>query len=317
MKTLVIGGNGFIGCNLVEALLSKGYQVRVFDRYPSRYKEPSPTVEYVVGDLGNHGEVHQAVQGMDCVFHLAYTTLPQTSNDDPVYDIRSNIADSVQLFDECRLSHVKKVVFISSGGTIYGIPQRIPISEEHPTEPICSYGISKLAIEKYLALFQRLWGLEYVVARISNPYGEQQSPYSKQGAVGVFLGNILSGKPITIWGDGEVVRDYIYIKDATRALVSLAEYQIGQGAPRIFNIGGGKGYTLNELIESIKKVVNMPVTVNYTDARSIDVPKNVLDIARARQWLNWAPEVDLDTGLAGTWRWLQCLRLGDDAVAIH
>ena len=252
MKALVIGGNGFIGCNLVEELLNLGHQVRVFDRYPSRYQEPYPLVEYLIGDLGNHGEVHNAVAGMDWVFHLAYTTLPQTSNDDPAYDIRSNIADSVQLLQECRLSGTTKFVFISSGGTVYGIPQSIPIPENHPTEPICSYGISKLTIEKYLSLFYRLWGLDYVVARISNPYGQQQNPSAKQGAIGVFLGNILTGKPITIWGDGKVVRDYIYIKDAIHGLLAAVKYQSGISGPRIFNIGAGQGHSLNELIEAMR-----------------------------------------------------------------
>ena len=309
MKALVIGGNGFIGCNLVEALLQSGHQVCVFDRYPSRYKAPNLAVQYVAGDLGNHGEVHEAVQGIDWVFHLAYTTLPQTSNDDPVYDVRSNVADTVQLLQECRDSKVRKVVFISSGGTIYGIPQQIPIREDHPTEPICSYGITKLAIEKYLHLFQRIWGLEYVVARISNPYGEQQNPQSKQGAVGVFLGNVVERKPITIWGDGEVVRDYIYIGDAVAALVRAAEYVPASDAPRIFNIGAGRGYSLNQLVEAIRQVVDLPVEVRYTPARAVDVPANVLDTTRANNFLGWTPKVEMQQGLARTWQWIKSLNL--------
>lgn len=309
MKALVIGGNGFIGCNLVEGLLRQGHVVRVFDRYPSRYKAPNPAVEYVVGDLGNHGEVREVVQGVDWVFHLAYTTLPQTSNDDPVYDIRSNVADTVQLLQECRDGCAKKVVFISSGGTIYGVPQQIPIAEDHPTEPICSYGITKLAIEKYLHLFQRIWGLEYVVARISNPYGEQQNPQSKQGAVGVFLGNVAERKPITIWGDGEVVRDYIYIADAVEALLCAAEYEPQGDNPRLFNIGAGRGYSLNELIGEIRQVVDLPVEVKYTPARAVDVPVNVLDTARAQKILGWTPKVGMSEGLARTWKWIRSLNL--------
>jgi len=309
MKALVIGGNGFIGTNLVEALLADGYQVRILDRYPSRYRDPFPDAEYIVGDLGNHGDVISAVKGIDHVFHLAYTTLPQTSNDDPVYDVRSNIADTVQLLQECRGSGVKKVIFISSGGTIYGVPQQIPITEEHPTEPICSYGISKLAIEKYLNLFYKLWGLEYVVARLSNPYGEQQNPNSKQGAVGVFLGNIQQGKPITIWGDGSVVRDYIYIGDVSKALIAAAKYQPGPKDQRVFNIGEGTGISLNELIEAIKQVVDKPVEVKYTPGRPVDVPANVLDITRAKEALKWQPEMELKEGLTRTWKWINSLSL--------
>jgi UDP-glucose 4-epimerase len=307
MKSLVIGGNGFIGTNLVDALLRDGHSVRVFDRYPSRFTEPNAAVEYIYGDFGNHGEVHDIVQGIDFVFHLAYTTLPHTSNEDPVYDVRSNVIDTIQLLQECRMSKVSKVVFVSSGGTVYGIPQQSPITEDHPTDPICSYGITKLAIEKYLQLFHRLYGLEYVTARLSNPYGELQNPNAKQGAVTVFLGNISRGQPITIWGDGEVIRDYIYIGDAAAALLKAAYYQAPDRGPRVFNVGAGEGYSLNQLVEAMRQVCDKPVEVKYTPSRPEDVPANVLDIARAQQWLDWKPQTELKDGLAKTWKWLNSL----------
>lgn len=309
MKALVVGGNGFIGTNLVDHLLASGHQVRVFDRYPNRFRGQLPDVEYVVGDIGNHGEMEEAVKEMDWVFHLAYTTLPQTSNDDPVYDIRSNIADTVQLLTECVKAKVKKFVFISSGGTIYGVPQESPIKEDHPTDPICSYGISKLAIEKYLHLFRKLHGLEYVVARISNPYGELQNPNAKQGAIGVFLGNVARKQPITIWGDGEVIRDYIYIGDAVKALLRAAQYQPNEESPRVFNVGFGDGHTLNEIVEVIKRVVGPHVEVKYTGSRPVDVPVNVLDITRARTALGWQPEIGLEEGVARSWQWINSLQL--------
>lgn len=307
MKSLVIGANGFIGTNLVDALLSEGHDVRAFDRYPSRFKEPSSEVEYIYGDFGNHGEIHEVVQGVDYVFHLAYASLPHTSNEDPIHDIRSNVVDTVQLLEECRNAKVGKVIFISSGGTVYGIPKQTPIPEEHATDPICSYGITKLAIEKYLQLFHRIHGLEYAVARLSNPYGERQNPEAKQGAVAVFLGNLLNGKPITIWGDGEVVRDYIYIGDAVSALVKLAHYQAQANAPRLFNIGAGAGISLNQLVEAMRGVVDVPVEVRYTPGRPEDVPANVLDITRAKHHLQWSPNVELKQGLTKTWHWLKSL----------
>jgi UDP-glucose 4-epimerase len=307
MKALVIGGNGFIGINLVEELLAAGHHVRVFDRYPSRYRQPDARVEYISGDFANHGEVEEAVRGRDCIYHLAYTTLPQSSNEDPMYDVRSNVIDTLQLLQCCVASAVKKVIFISSGGTVYGVPRTTPIKEDHPTEPICSYGISKLTIEKYLQLFHHLHGLEFVVARISNPYGEGQNPNAKQGAVGVFLGNIAQGKPNTIWGDGEVVRDYLYIRDAAQALVRAAEYQPKPDEPRVFNIGSGVGHTLNDIICQIKAVVDVPVEVQFTPARALDVPVNVLDITRAKTYLGWQPKVDLKEGLRQTWSWIQSL----------
>lgn len=307
MKALVIGGNGFIGTNLVDALLDRGHEVRVFDRYPSRFREPLASVEYVAGDLGNHGEVHEAVKDIDWVFHLAYTTLPQTSNDDPVYDVRSNIADTVQLLQECRHAGTSKVVFISSGGTVYGIPKFVPIAEDHPLEPICSYGISKLCIERYLYMFHKQWGLDYVTLRISNPYGIFQNPHAKQGAISVFLGNTSERKPITIWGDGNVVRDYVYVTDAARALVMAAEYEAGEKGPRTFNIGAGRGYSLNEIVDEIRGSIDQAVEVKYTPARSVDVPVNVLDISQAREHLKWQPDILLNEGIIRTWNWIRSL----------
>ena len=309
MKALVIGGNGFIGTALVDQLIGRGIKVRVFDRYPSRYKEPVDGVEYVIGDFANHGEVSQAVQGIDWVFHLAYTTLPETSNEDPVYDVRSNVIDTIQLLQECCNAGVDKFVFVSSGGTIYGVPQHVPIKEEHPTEPICSYGITKLTIEKYLHLFHHTKKLEYSVARIANPYGERQNPNSKQGAVGVFLGCIARKQPITVFGDGEIVRDFIYIYDAADALIACADYVASEKGPRVFNIGSGVGYSLNQIVDTIRNVVDVEVKVNHTPARQVDVKSNVLDIELARKLLKWEPKVDLETGIKRAWDWTKSLSL--------
>ncbi|MBP7861220.1 NAD-dependent epimerase/dehydratase family protein [bacterium] len=308
MKAVVIGGNGFIGTSLVEHLVEKGYQTRVFDKYPSRFMEPIDGVEYMVGgDLGNHGDVQKAVAGMDIVFHLAYTTLPETSNNDPIYDVRSNLVDTLQLVQESLAAKVKKFVFISSGGTVYGVPKSVPIKEDHPNDPICSYGITKLAIEKYLSLYHQLHNLDYVVARIANPYGERQNPDSKQGAIGVFLGRIKADKPITIFGDGEVVRDFIYISDAAKAIIACGEFDAKKGEPRVFNIGSGKGYSLSNIVETIKLVVDVPVKVERTPARSLDVPSNVLDIDAARKYLKWEPQIDLKEGIEKAWNWAKSL----------
>lgn len=307
MKALIIGGNGFIGTNLADELMSRGHQVAIFDRYPSRYRQPDPRINYIFADFANHGEVAAALRGIDCVYHLAYTTLPHTSNEDPSFDVRSNVIDSLQLFQSCLDNSVSKVVFISSGGTVYGTPRSSPIPEEHPTEPICSYGITKLTIEKYLALFHHLHKLDYVVVRLANPYGILQNPHAKQGVIAVYLGNITSGKPLSIWGDGSVTRDYIYITDAARALALAGEYNAKSNEPRIFNIGSGSGASIKEIVETIKATVSMPVKVEYHEARPEDVPVNVLDISRANRLLQWQPEVSLTEGISRTWQWLQGL----------
>ncbi len=315
MKALVIGGNGFIGTHLVTALKAAGIHVRVFDRYPSKFTEPDEKVEYITGDLGNHGALNEIVNGIDWVFHLAYTTLPKTSNDDPVYDVRSNLIDTIQLLQECTAFGIKKFVFVSSGGTVYGVPQTVPIKETHVTDPICSYGITKLAIEKYLQLFYHLHGLEYVVLRLSNPYGPGQNPNAKQGAIGVFLGQIAQGLPINIWGDGEVVRDYVYIEDAVNALIKSARYQINSATPRIFNIGSGEGHSINTIVKNIQSAVDVRVQLNYLPARDLDVSKNVLDISLAKQKLDWQPSIGLADGISRSWQWIKSLDLTKHEIA--
>jgi len=307
MKAVVVGGNGFIGTHLVEYLLQEGVAVRVFDRYPSQFSPTKSQVEYLIGDLGNHGTLPEIVEDVDWVFHLAYTTLPKTSNDDPVYDVRSNLIDTLQLLQACCQAKVKKLVFVSSGGTVYGVPQTVPIKETHPTNPICSYGITKLAIEKYLHLFFHLYGLDYTVTRMSNPYGEGQNPNAKQGAIGVFLGRIARGEAINIWGDGRVVRDYLHIDDAAAALISAAKYAPDKDAPRIFNIGSGVGHSLNEIVEAIRSVVDRKVTVEYTPARALDVSTNILDISLAGTCLGFRPSIDLPAGIKRTWSWIKAL----------
>ena len=304
MKALIIGGCGFIGSHLVGRLLEGGHEVRVYDRSPNRFAGLPEGAEFVEGELGNHGLIREATEGMEVVYHLVSTTLPKTSNDDPIYDVRSNLVDTVQLLETCVEAGVRKVVFSSSGGTVYGPPETVPITERHPTDPISSYGIVKLAIEKYLGLFYHLHGLDYAALRISNPYGPRQDPAGQQGAISVFLERIRTGRPITIWGDGGVVRDYLYVSDLTAAL----ELASGTGtANKVFNVGYGSGASLNELIEFMSGVVGARPEVEYLPARSLDVPTSVLDVSRARTGLGWSPKVELEEGIARTWEWLQTL----------
>ena len=165
MRSLVLGGNGFIGVHLVERLVEGGHEVRIYDRSPSRFRAVPRRVEYVEGELGNHGLVREALEGVEVAYHFVSTTLPKTSNDDPIYDVRSNLVDTIQFLEACVEARVRKVIFASSGGTVYGPPESTPISEDHPTNPITSYGIVKLAVEKYLGLFHHLYGLDYAVLR--------------------------------------------------------------------------------------------------------------------------------------------------------
>jgi UDP-glucose 4-epimerase len=304
MRFLILGGGGFIGSHLCDALLAQGHVVRLFDRVASALPEPRPTdgghVEWIRGEFTSTQDIQAAISDVQVVFHLVSTTLPKSSNDDPVFDIETNLIGTVRLLEAARQAGVKKLVFVSSGGTVYGTPRFLPISEDHPTEPISSYGISKLAIEKYLRLYEVLHGLDYSVLRIANPFGERQRAQASQGAVAVFMHRAINNLPIEIWGDGSVVRDYIYIGDVVDALIKAAFHA---GEHRLFNIGSGNGKSLNDLLSAIEALVGRPVARTYLAARSFDVPASVLDIGRARAHLQWSPQTSFDAGLARTYRW--------------
>jgi UDP-glucose 4-epimerase len=242
------------------------------------------------------------LQGIDIVFHLVSTTTPQTSNEDPLFDVQSNVLEAIHLLQECVAQSIKKVVFVSSGGTIYGNPDVLPVPEDSPTNPLCSYGISKLTIEKYLQLFYHLHQLDYLIVRPSNPYGPRQNPKNRQGLISVMLDRIARNQEIEIWGDGEVVRDYIYIADLVEAM-SLSAFM--DSTTRVMNLGSGTGLSINQLIRKVSEVLNVSVRVNYRPARGFDVPAIYLDIARAKAQLSWAPTTALEDGIQKTWAAIQ------------
>jgi UDP-glucose 4-epimerase len=192
---------------------------------------------------------------------------------------------------------------MSSGGTVYGVPKTRSIPETHPTDPLCSYGITKLMTEKYLALFHHERGLDYRVLRPGNAYGERQPLHRHQGAVGVFLSQLAAGQPIEIWGDGQVVRDYVYAGDIAEALVRAAT--VRDDSARVFNIGSGAGTSLLELVEEMRHVTGVKPTVIMRPSRSFDIPANVLDIALAKKVLGWTPAVPLRDGLCRAWHWIR------------
>ncbi len=297
-KNLVLGGRGFIGAHLVDALLADGQHVRCLFRHVPGQQTATVhqhrNLEIVDGDFTNEADVARALENCDVCYHLISTTLPQSSNENPAFDVQSNVLSTIRLLTHGVKSGLKKVVFMSSGGTVYGAPQQSLIGEDHPTNPIASYGITKLTIEKYLHLFYQLHGLDYVVLRLANPFGHGQRISATQGAVAVFTGKILRGEEIEVWGDGSVVRDYIYIDDVIRALLIAAD---STSSERVFNIGSGVGHSLNEVIGSIERATGRRALLKYKSSRSFDVPRSVLDIERARRILDWSPRVLFDEGV--------------------
>jgi UDP-glucose 4-epimerase len=292
-RCLVLGGAGFLGSHIVETLAAEGIAVRVFDRVARRVDAPA-AVEWIEGDFGNRGDVAAAIAGCDVAIHLVATTLPKTSNDDPIHDLESNLLPTVRFLDLARDGGLRRVVFASSGGTVYGVPEAVPISETHPTRPLCSYGIHKLAIEQYLHLYHTLHGLEYCVLRLANPFGERQRPDASQGAVTVFLDKALRGEAITVWGDGSAIRDYVYVGDVARAFHLAVTRPETRG---LFNIGSGSGMSVLQLLAAIERLLGRPVARHHERGRAFDVPANVLDISLAARALRWAPVVTFEAGL--------------------
>jgi UDP-glucose 4-epimerase len=303
-RCLVLGGSGFLGRHTIAALVSHGFLVRAFDLSFDNVplQELGDTVDIVEGDFLDKDKMRAALRGCRIVFHHIGTTTPQDSNQDPVFDVQSNVVGTLHLLQQAVSEEsVEKIVFTSSGGTVYGIPQQIPTDENHPTWPISSYGITKLAVERYLHLFRHLYGLDYCVLRCGNAYGEYQNTQGIQGIITVFLKRILQNEPLIVFGDGSNRRDYIYAGDVADAHVKAALYQ---GRERVFNIGCGEGTSINELIATIAKVIGRNPEVECHPARPGDVPINVLDTSRAKDALQWEPKVRLEEGIARTWEWL-------------
>lgn len=302
---IVYGGGGFIGSHLSEELLNKGYNVTIFDKInfsKENIKKFKDSVKIIEGDFNNEYDLLNSLDGIDYIFHLVSSTLPASSNDNPAYDAESNLVSTLRLLQDVVKRKIKKIVFISSGGTVYGVPQTIPIAETHSRKPICSYGIIKKTIEDYLNMYNYLYGLDYTVFRFANPYGERQNPLYAQGLIPVFLKKILYNEVIIIWGDGKVRRDYVYIKDAIIPLVKSLEFN---SKYKVFNLGSGVGYSVNELLEKIKLITKCETKVSYTKGRKLDVPISILDISLIKKEMNFTPNTDIDKGLEITYNYLK------------
>ena len=303
-RILITGGGGFIGSHLAEEL-KDDYLVRIFDKKYFSHQNIETfeeDVEVLEGDFHNIKDVEAAVDGVDVVIHLAWSTLPAMSNANYRYDVETNIIPLLNALDLLNKKPIRKFIFISSGGTVYGNVENMPIREEERTHPLCSYGITKLMAEKYLFLNRHLFDLDYTVLRLANPYGERQNVQNRQGLIVTLLFDAIHHVPIEIWGDGTVVRDYLYIKDAARCVKKAIPYQ---GTQKLFNVSSGEGHSINEILETIAAVTGTSVDVRYKEARKFDVQRNVLDNVLACRELGWRPEVGLEQGIEKVYQWMK------------
>ena len=237
---------------------------------------------------------------MDAVIYLASTTVPSTSNTDVSADITCNLVPLASTLDAMRSNGMNRIVYFSSGGTVYGIADSQPVSELAPLNPVCSYGIVKLAAEKYLGMYGHLYGMRPLVLRPSNPFGPRQGHEGVQGLIATCLGRLDQGEPIQVWGDGSVVRDYLYVEDLALAAVLGIETEVSG----VVNIGSGEGRSVSQVIETLSEVTGRSARVEVLNGRAFDVPHLVLCNDAAKEMLGWAPTTPFAAGVAAHWEWL-------------
>lgn len=301
MKTLILGAAGFIGTNLALCLRDNPEnELALVDKNKSYFiptLQKDRSLQIMESTFDDTTDFDTLLQGQEIVYHLVSTTVPTTSNQHISQELQANVIFSSNLFEACVRNKVKKVVFISSGGTVYGREADCPLKEKTATNPISSYGIQKITIEKLLYLYHYLYGLDYRIIRLANPYGPYQRPNGVLGAVTTFTYKALRHEKITVYGDGSVIRDYIYIDDAIRAMQKIVE---GESKHRTFNLGCGEGTSIKKVLETIEQVLNVPLEIEYKEGRKVDVPENYLDISRYEKYYGALNPISLEEGIQKT-----------------
>lgn len=301
MNILILGAAGFIGTNLAITLAkNQENKITLVDKNKAYFsvmnKLNLPNVVAMESPLDINEDFFM-LNGQEIVYHLVSTNAPATSNQHISYDIESNVLFSSKLFDACVKYEVKKVVFVSSGGTVYGRESKCPLAESTPTNPISSYGLQKITIEKLLYLYNYMYGLNYRVVRLANPYGPYQRPDGVLGAVTTFTYKALKGEEIAVYGDGSVVRDFIYIEDAIGAMLKIVD---GENEYRMFNVGCGHGTSIREVLEAVHKALGVELNVVYKKGRDVDVPVNYLDMSRYEKCFGKLKLICMEEGIKKT-----------------
>lgn len=302
MKILLLGAAGFIGTNLTIELAKKTEdEITLVDRSKAFFKPivsmDLKNVHILEADLTVDMDFDSILKDQEVVYHLVSTTVPTTSNQHISQELVSNVIFSANLFEACIRCGVKKAVFVSSGGTVYGKEVDCPLKEKTATNPISSYGVQKITIEKLLYLYRYMYGLDYRIIRLANPYGPYQRPNGVLGAVTTFTYKALKGDEITVYGDGSVVRDFIYIDDAIRAIMKIVN---GENKHRTFNLGCGYGTSIKQVLETIEKALGIKLNVSYLEGRKVDVPVNYLDISRYEKYYGALNPISLEDGIRKT-----------------
>lgn len=305
-ESILIGGAGFIGTHLAIALLNSGRAVTVIDREESLILRNFKKINFVTADFSNLDLIDKYIQKDVEVIHLAYSTSPNTSFDNPLLDLNQNLSPVLNLLDKiCERN--ASFIFLSSGGAVYGEAKHIPIKENHPTHPISPYGVTKLTIENYAHLYCVTKGLRYFCIRPANPYGIGQFPFRGQGFISTSIASLLTGKALSIYGASGTVRDYIYIDDLVEGIIKVLN---SRKSNQTYNVGCGVGLTNMDIINAIIKLLALDpksANIQYFPARPFDVGQNILDTTKLRHETGWTAKVDLSSGLKIVIPWIRTL----------
>jgi len=298
MKILVTGGAGFIGSHIVDLLIEQGNQVVVIDNLSTGKAENvnKDAIFYQMDLLDQRLSQILLIERPEVVIHQAAQTQVPRSIEDPNFDANTNILGTIRLLEACRESRVRKVIFASTAA-VYGNPKYLPIDERHPIRPLSGYGVGKFAAEQYLYVYHQLYGLEYTVLRYANVYGLRQDAKGEGGVISIFIDRVAQEKPISIYGDGEQTRDYIYVEDVARANVAA----IHRGNQEVFNIGTGVKTSINQLVELLVQITGKPIVKDYKAERSGDIKESSFDHRKAQTMLRWEPKTALLEGLRKTY----------------
>jgi UDP-glucose 4-epimerase len=311
---VVTGGAGFIGSTLVDRLIGAGHTVHVIDNFSSGSHANLAAAHEAGGD---RLVVHQLdIRDASCadvlagiapevVFHLAAQIDVRVSVTDPVLDADINVIGSLRVIEGARRGGARKVVFASSGGTIYGEPDAsaLPVDESHPQQPVSPYGVAKKVVSDYLHVYRTLHGLQYTSLALANVYGPRQDPHGEAGVVAIFCGRLLARQQCTIFGDGEQTRDFVFVGDVADAFVRAAASQAGDGL--VINIGTGVETSVNELYNAIAEAAGIDAPADHGEARAGELQRSALSSARAAEVLGWIPDTDLLTGASLTLDWFR------------
>ena len=298
-KVLVTGGAGFIGSHVVDLFVAQGYEVVIVDDLSTgRASNLNPAAKFYQMDIRSPQlrEVFEA-EKPDYVSHHAAQMDVRRSVAEPLFDADINILGSINLLEIAKYFQVKRFIYISTGGAVYGEPERLPCDVSHPINPICQYGASKHTVEHYLYMYHVNYGLKYTVLRYPNVFGPRQDPHGEAGVVAIFTGKMLAGEPVTINGDGDQTRDFVYVGDCAHA--NLLALSIDH-EPGIYNLGWGRPTSINEITSVLVNVTGYKLPVQHGPAKLGETRHIYLDASKVKNDLGWAPTVTLEEGLEKT-----------------